>query len=73
MTGPEHYEKAQELLREYEEPRPAGLFGGKVQHPTPDEIARAQVHATLALAAATALTIPVSAGGGTPDWRGAVL
>jgi len=45
MTGPEHYKKADELLREawHQEP-------GHKQ----DNLAQAQVHATLALAAATA-------------------
>ncbi|MGW5647544.1 hypothetical protein [Saccharopolyspora sp. NPDC003762] len=40
MTGPEHYREAERLLRRGD----------------PDYIAEAQVHATLALAAATAFT-----------------
>jgi hypothetical protein len=45
VNGPEHYRQAERLLRN--EPW---------LPPTPAEVARAQVHATLALAAATALT-----------------
>ncbi|MFF9554544.1 hypothetical protein ACF1DY_01750 [Streptomyces albus] len=41
MTGPEHYREAERLLRD--------------QYRTAQSIAEAQVHATLALAAATAL------------------
>lgn len=52
MTGPEHYDRAEHLIRyaastEKEERRMSAL-------------AEAQVHATLALAATTALTAPVS-------------
>jgi len=43
MTGPEHYRKAEELLE------------GSLQGLSEQEIARAQAHATLALAAATAM------------------
>jgi len=42
MTDPEHYLRAEELL--------SGL---STIHPDPENIATAQVHATLALAAAT--------------------
>lgn len=42
MTGPEHYQQAERLLRD--------------EYRTDRSIAEAQVHATLALAAATALT-----------------
>jgi hypothetical protein len=45
MTGPERYLRAGELL--------SGL---STTHPEPGNIATAQVHATLALAAATALS-----------------
>lgn len=45
MTGPEHYLRAGELL--------SGL---STTHPEPENIATPQVHATLALAAATALS-----------------
>jgi hypothetical protein len=49
MTGPEHYNEAQQLLADpnYGEPKGIGRS---------ETIAAAQVHATLALAAATALT-----------------
>jgi hypothetical protein len=48
MTGPEHYHEAQQLLADpnYGEPKGIGRS---------ETIAAAQVHATLALAAATAL------------------
>ena len=48
MTGPEHYGEAQKLLADpnYGEPKGIGRS---------ETIAAAQVHATLALAAATAL------------------
>lgn len=42
MTGPEHYREAERLLKD--------------EYRTAQSIADAQVHATLALAAATALT-----------------
>ena len=62
MTGPEHYHEAQQLLADpnYGEPKGIGRS---------ETIAAAQVHATLALAAATAL------GGDSPldvqAWRDA--
>jgi hypothetical protein len=57
-TGPEHYQRAERLL--------APALDGR--HPTPEEVARAQVHATLALAAATAMAASGTAGiGGTMD------
>ena len=49
MTGPEHYLKAEDLL---------GILAGKERGTFPEEdrvVAEAQVHATLALVAATAL------------------
>ncbi|MVO84134.1 hypothetical protein GPA10_04955 [Streptomyces sp. p1417] len=45
MTGPEHYREAERLLRD--------------QYRTDQSIAEAQVHATLALAAATAMQAAV--------------
>jgi hypothetical protein len=45
VNGPEHYRQAEQLLRSTLPWVP----------PTPADVARAQVHATLALAAATAL------------------
>lgn len=55
MTGPEHYNEAERLLaidHSYEiQGGPPGRFGAA--GPSEKEIAAAQVHATLALAAAT--------------------
>lgn len=53
MTGPEHYLEAERLVVTY-----AGM-----ERPTEQEIARAQVHATLAQAAATALGASAICGG----------
>ncbi|MHC3427232.1 hypothetical protein [Streptomyces sp. DT18] len=50
MTGIEHYREAERLLAEARYDRPDGV--GYVR---PENIAAAQVHATLALVAATAL------------------
>lgn len=48
MTGPEHYREAEDILNQpWQDETHARLF-----------IAQAQVHATLALAAATALNLP---------------
>ncbi|MGH8965100.1 MAG: hypothetical protein ACRDXB_07190, partial [Actinomycetes bacterium] len=49
-TGPEHYREAERLLRD--------------EYRTDRSVAEAQVHATLALAAATALSDPGAADGG---------
>lgn len=50
MTGPEHYRRAEQLLAE------AGHQGAEgVIWVRPENLAAAQVHATLALTAATAL------------------
>ena len=65
MTGPEHYAAAERLLRILTKPVE---HGGTVIDASmnPNVVAAAQAHATLALAAATAL------GGGegppAPDW-----
>ena len=48
MTGPEHYREAERLMA----PKPG--TEARTFLPTPLEISLAQVHATLALAAATA-------------------
>lgn len=48
MTGPEHYKAAERLLAEAVD----SVAGGD---PAPELLAAAQVHATLALTAATAL------------------
>lgn len=68
MTGPEHYALAGTLVR--------AADGMDVEH-AQAQIAVAQVHATLALAAATALG--VAGGAFAPetkaagDWRGVIL
>lgn len=50
MTGEEHYREAERLLAGTER---SGLWGStSVGLPTPQEVSLAQVHATLALAAA---------------------
>jgi hypothetical protein len=58
MTGPEHYLRAEELL--------SGLT---TTHPDPGNIATAQVHATLALVAATALSSDFGSHAETDAWR----
>lgn len=63
MTGPEHYREAERLLAR----RPD--FDGRpdASPPWESDVRIAQVHATLALAAATAVSGP---GSGTwPQWR----
>lgn len=65
MTGPEHYAEAGRLVE-----KAASAAGGLV-HPdyakdTEQFSALAQVHATLALAAATAALIPEDDGGNLP-------
>nr|WP_119589208.1 hypothetical protein [Streptomyces scabiei] len=62
-TGPEHYDQAEKLLEE----------SATALHPSDAAriIAEAQVHATLALAAATAMSAPVEgseAGMGSPEF-----
>ncbi|MFC8583341.1 hypothetical protein ACFUGD_02010 [Streptomyces sp. NPDC057217] len=49
MTGPEHYRKAEQLLAEATTDGPEGVYFVR-----PENLAAAQVHATLALAAAAA-------------------
>ena len=58
MTGPEHYQRAQEIL--------SGL---STTHRDPEHIAAAQVHATLALAAATALGSDFGSHAEADAWR----
>ncbi|MFJ9012283.1 hypothetical protein [Streptomyces canus] len=65
MTGPEHYREAERLLAD------AGVEGAEGTYfVRPESLAAAQVHATLALAAATALSDPArSAPRATvPEW-----
>jgi hypothetical protein len=60
MTGPEHYIRAEQLLREVRDGHQEGTDVAAI-------IAAAQVHATLAQAAATALyTQEDGEGGGQP-------
>jgi len=58
MTGPEHYLRAEELLNDL-----------STTHPGPGNIATARVHATLALAAATALSSDFRSQSETDAWR----
>jgi hypothetical protein len=65
VTGPEHFKQAEQLLADArsgtpEEPYYIGDIG-----PT---LAAAQVHATLALAAATAMGCASEDGPPAPDW-----
>jgi len=60
MTGPEHYRDAAEILRTISTQQRAG----EVKITIGQAIAAAQVHATLALAAATALQSPGGEHGG---------
>lgn len=78
MTGPEHYQKAERLLEEA-----AGLPasyanghgpGSHANEKRTQMIAMAQVHATLAHAAAAGMSVPDDGGYGTrSEWRGAVM
>ena len=60
MTGPEHYRMAQALLEKASE------------LPALDPVALAQVHATLALAAATALATKPSSAAQMREWAAAI-
>ncbi len=55
MTGPEHYIEAERLLQSMKTDRGALL----IDEGTAEVLAAAQVHATLASAAATALGVPL--------------
>lgn len=74
MTGPEHYKTAQTLLANLR--REVGRNSGTPLH-TPDQqarmIAEAQVHATLALTAATAEQATTTSPDGSPDHWHTVL
>ena len=59
MTGPEHYREAERLLAEEVFITPHGTVTRSFE----ETVAAAQVHATLALAAATALNMPHPHGG----------
>jgi hypothetical protein len=64
MTGPEHYTRAEQLLREVRDGHQEGTDVAAI-------VAAAQVHATLADAAATALNDNAADEGGMPleDYR----
>lgn len=62
MTGPEHYRQAERLLAEAAVEGAEGIYFVR-----PENLAAAQAHATLALAAATALS-----GEDESAWREAV-
>lgn len=65
MTGPDHYREAERLLAGTQRNGPwADGSGARVEPPSTHDIAKAQVHATLAQAAATAMLVdePVNAG-----------
>jgi hypothetical protein len=73
MTGPEHYKEAEYLLASSIHLRAELLSGERENEPAdydePDRVvALAQVHATLALAAATALE-PHDWSAHAPEWR----
>jgi hypothetical protein len=66
MTGPEHYREAERLLAR----RPAHADGRPDRNPPWDiDVAQAQVHATLALAAATALIDEKPRSGSFDAWH----
>lgn len=62
MTGPEHYREAEELLAIARKPSIDGRDGAATR-----ALATAQVHATLALAAATVIQ-PSGYGCDRPEW-----
>ncbi|MEU3899766.1 hypothetical protein [Streptomyces sp. NPDC045251] len=65
MTGPEHYRRAEELLRSTRDGHLMGEVCAQI-------LAAAQAHATLALAAATAVSAPVDGaepGMSSPEWK----
>ena len=75
MTGPEHYREAEYLLASSIHLRAELLSGERENEPAdllePDRVvALAQVHATLALAAAVAFSADMTAGE-WPGWRDA--
>lgn len=63
MTGPEHYHEAETLLEESGDPADHGVSALHAH------IARAQVHATLALAAATVDAAPAEYLANADEWR----
>jgi len=69
MTGPEHYREAERLTAVVT--KPDALSGNRLLQPGDhrDVLALAQVHATLALAAATAVGSTDLPSGDWDDWR----
>lgn len=67
MTGPEHYREAERLLAEFEEARRDLAKNHGAFTVTPPVLTAAQVHATLAQAAAQAITSPLG-GRMRDDW-----
>ncbi len=67
MTGPEHYAESERLIAEFREYQ-AGHRGG-IYTVTPLQLTEAGIHATLAVAAATALRFSYTPEGGNPDTR----
>lgn len=61
MTGPEHYREAENALKH----ATSAEYGSDVER---YDLARAQVHATLALASATAIQ-PATYEGQRPEWN----
>ena len=68
MTGPEHYREAEQLLAgvTLDATHPDG--SPVIRSDEPQTLAAAQVHATLALAAATAMGCPSPDGPPAADW-----
>lgn len=76
MTGPEHYTEAERLLAGHtltEDERARGIEGNANWLPSLMDLHTAQVHATLALAAATASTIPGVLNKALLDWNRALV
>ncbi|MGW5556888.1 hypothetical protein ACWER9_06650 [Micromonospora sp. NPDC003944] len=68
MTGPEHYREAEKLLQDCGFNTAEDASAATSDAATSNYLAAAQVHATLALAAATAINDPDPNGTGQPDW-----
>ena len=67
MSGPEHYREAERLIADWREAKDGGE-GWPPPPITPVQLSEAQVHATPALAAATALN-DADGGTGVNDWN----
>lgn len=60
MTGPEHYQAAESLLQQLQKAQASMAGNSPSAEKVAAVMAEAQVHATLALAAATAMSAPVA-------------